>query len=122
MPPRVQWIEHQGQPILYSNYAGLSEADYLQAMDETQRELLSRPAGSRALTVTDISHSHPSRAILAKGNEIAAAARSAGVATTDAVIGVSRWQRPIAQAVRREIHCAGSLDDAKRWLAAQAKK
>jgi hypothetical protein len=122
MPPRVQWIEHQGQPILYSNYDGLGEAEYLQAMDETQRELLSRPAGSRVLTVTDVSHSHSPRAIIAKGNEMAAAAKAAGVVTVDAVIGVSRWQRPIAQAVRRDVHFAGSLDDAKRWLAAQAKK
>ena len=122
MPPRVQWIEHQGQPILYSNYAGLGEAEYLQAMDETQRQMLSRPAGSRVLTVTDVSHSHSSRAIITKGNEMAAATRAAGIATTDAVIGIGRLQRPIAQAVRREIHFAGSLDDAKSWLVAQAKK
>jgi hypothetical protein len=120
MPPRVQWIEHQGQPILYSNYAGLSEAEYLQAMDETQRQMLSQPAGSRALTVTDVSHSHPSRAIIAKGNAMAAATKAAGVATIDAVIGIGRLQRPIAQAVRREIHFASSLDDAKRWLVAQS--
>jgi hypothetical protein len=122
MPPRVQWIEHQGQSILYSNYAGLGEAGYLQAMGETQRELLSRPAGSRALTVTDVSHSHASRAILAKANEMAAEARVAGITTVDAVVGIGRLQRPIAQAVRREIHFASSLDDAKRWLVAQANK
>jgi hypothetical protein len=122
MPPRVQWIEHQGQPILYSNYAGLGEAEYLQAMDETQRQMLSRPAGTRVLTVTDVSHSHSSRAIITKGNEMAAATRAAGIVTTDAVIGIGRLQRPIAQAVRRDIHFAGSLDDAKNWLVAQAKK
>lgn len=122
MPPRVQWIEHQGQSILYSNYAGLGEAEYLQAMNETQRQMLSRPAGSRALTVTDVSHSRPSRAILAKANEMAAAAKAAGIATVDTVIGIGRLQRPIAQAVRREIHFASSLDDAKTWLATQANK
>ena len=122
MPPRVQWIEHQGQPILYSNYAGLGEAEYLRAMDETQRELLSRPAGSRALTITDVSHSHPARAILAKANEMAAAAKAAGITTVDAVVGIGRLQRPMAQAVRRDIHFAGSLEDAKNWLAVQAKK
>jgi hypothetical protein len=122
MPLRVQWIEYQGQPILYSNYAGLGEAEYLQAMDETLRELLSRQAGSRALTVTDVSHSRPSRAILAKANEMAAAARAAGVTTVDAVVGIGLLQRPIAQAVRREIHFAGSLGDAKTWLVTQANK
>jgi hypothetical protein len=122
MPPRVHWINHQGQPILYSNYAGLGETEYLQAMDETQREILSRPAGSRALTVTDVSHSHPSRAILAKANEMAAAAKAAGITTIDAVVGIGRLQRPIAQAVRREIHFASSLDDAKRWLVAQTNR
>jgi hypothetical protein len=82
--------------------------------------MLSQPAGSRALTVTDVSHSHPSRAIIAKGNAMAAATKAAGVATIDAVIGIGRLQRPIAQAVRREIHFASSLDDAKRWLVAQS--
>lgn len=122
MSPRVQWIEHQGHSILYSNYAGLSEAEYLQAMDETERQLLSRPAGSRALTITDVSHSQPTRAIMAKGNAMAAAAKAAGVVTIDAVIGIGRLQRPIVQAVRREIHFAANLDDAKRWLAAQAAR
>ncbi len=35
------------------------------------------------------------------------------------VLGIGRLQRPIAQPVRREIHFASSLDDAKRWLVAQ---
>jgi hypothetical protein len=122
MPPHVQWIEHRGQPILYSNYAGLSEAEYLHAMDETQRELLSRPAGSTVLTVTDVSRGRSSRAIMAKANAMAAETRAAGITTIDAVVGVGRLQRPIAQAVRRDIHFAGSLEDAKDWLAAQLRQ
>jgi hypothetical protein len=121
MPPRVQWIEHQSQLILYSNYAGLSEAEYLHAMDETQRELLSRPAGSVVLTVTDVSHGRSSRAIVAKADAIAAATTAAGITTIDAVVGIGRLQRPIAQAVRRDLHFAGSLEDAKDWLAGQIK-
>jgi hypothetical protein len=121
MPPRVQWIEHRGQLILHSNYAGLREDEYLHAMDETQRELLSRPAGSTVLTLTDVSHGRSSRAIIAKASEMAAATRAAGITTIDAVVGVGRLQRPIAQAVRRDIHFAGSLEDAKRWLVGQAK-
>lgn len=120
MPPRVQWIEHRGQLILYSNYASLGEADYLHAMDETQRHLISRPAGSAVLTVTDVSHGRSSRAIMAKAGEMAAAAKAAGITTIDAVVGVGRLQRPIAQAVRRDIHFAGSLEDAKDWLVRQA--
>lgn len=122
MRPRVQWIEHHGQPILSSNYADLKEEEYLQAMDETQRELLSRPAGSTVLTVTDVSHGSSSRAVIVKGNEMAAATKAAGITTIDAVIGIGRLQRPIAQAVRREIHLTGSLEDAKNWLAGQVKK
>ncbi len=121
MPPRIQWIEHQGHSILYSNYAGLSEAEYLHAMDETQRHLLSRPAGSTVLTVTDVSHGHSSRAIMAKADKMSTETKAAGITTIDAVVGIGRLQRPIAQAVRRDIHFAGSLEDAKRWLTAQIK-
>jgi hypothetical protein len=119
MTSRVQWIDRQGLRILYSNYAGLSEDQYLQAMDETQRQLLSQPAGSTVLTVTDVSRSRSSRAIIAKANEMAAATRAHGITTVDAVVGIGRLQRPIAQAVRRDIHFAGSLEDAQRWLAGQ---
>lgn len=122
MPPHVQWIEHRGQPILYSNYAGLDEAAYLAAMDETQRELLGQPAGRVVLTVTDVSHGRSSRAIMAKASELAAATRAAGITTVDAVVGVGRLQRPIAQAVRRDLHFAASLEDAKDWLVAQIKQ
>ena len=122
MTPRVQWIEHQGRPILYSNYASLKEDEYLQVMDETQRLLLSRPAGSTVLTVTDVSHGRFARAIMAKANAMAAETRAAGITTIDAVIGIGRLQRPIAQAVRREIHFAGSLEAAKDWLAGQTKQ
>lgn len=122
MPPRVQWIEHRGQLILYSNYASLGEADYLHAMDETQRHLISRPAGSTVLTVTDVSRGRSSRAIMAKAGEMAAASKAAGITTIDAVVGIGRLQRPIAQAVRRDIHFDGSLEDAKGWLVAQLKQ
>jgi phosphoserine phosphatase len=107
--------------ILCSNYAGLSEAEYLHAMDETQRELLSRPAGSVVLTVTDVSHGRSSRAIMAKADAMTAATKAAGIKTIDAVVGIGRLQRPIAQAVRRDLHFAGSLEDAKDWLAGQIK-
>lgn len=120
MPPRIQWIEHQGQSILYSDYAGLDEAAYLRAMDETQRALLSQPAGSTVLTVTDVSHGRSSRAIMAKANAMAAETRAAGITTIDAVVGIGRVQRPIAQAVRRDIHFASSLADAKEWLVKQS--
>lgn len=122
MSPRIQWIEHRGQPILYSNYAGLDEEAYLRAMDETQRELLSQSPGSTVLTVTDVSHGRSSRAIMAKANAMAAESRAAAITTIDAVIGIGRLQRPIAQAVRRDIHFAGSLDEAKSWLVGQLKK
>lgn len=121
MPERIQWIEHRGQPILYNNYAGLDEAAYLRAMDATQAELLSRPAGSTVLTVTDVSQGRSSRAIMAKANAMAAESRAAGITTIDAVIGIGRVQRSLAQAVRRNIHFAGSLQAAKDWLVQQVE-
>jgi hypothetical protein len=122
MTQHTQWVEHQGRRILLSNYAGLDESGYLRAMDETQRELLDQPAGSTVLTLTDVSRSHSSRAIIAKANELAAATREHGITTIDAVVGVGRLQRPIAQMVRREIHFADNVDAAKSWLVRQANK
>lgn len=73
------------------------------------------------LTITDASRGQASRAIMAKADEIAAAARAASITTIDAVVGIGRLQRPFAQAVRRDIHFAGSLEDAKNWLVRQVK-
>lgn len=122
MTDRVQWIEHQGQPILFSNCAGLQEDEYLQAMDETQRQITAQPAGSVVLTLIDVSHSPTSRTIIAKGHEMAAAIRERGVITVDAVVGIRRWQRPIAQAVRRDVHFADSIEAAKNWLVKQNRR
>ncbi len=118
----VQWIEHKGKKILFSNYSGLEGEEYLRAIDETKQELLKQAVGSRVLTLTDTSNSHASTATKDKAKGLQAATKEKGITTRAAIVGVSGWQRVIAQLIRADIHFAPSIEDAKDWLVKQADK
>ncbi len=122
MSKYVQWIEHKGKKILFSNYSGLEGEEYLRAIDETKQELLKQPAGSRVLTLTDTSNSHATVATKDKAKEQQAAMKEKGIATQAALVGVSGWQKVIAQLIRRDVYFAQGIEDAKDWLVEQADK
>jgi phosphohistidine swiveling domain-containing protein len=122
MSTYVQWIEHQGKNILFSNYSGLGGEEYERAIDETKQELLKQPVGSRVLTLTDTSDSHATEATRDKAKEQQSAINEKGITTHAAIVGVSRWQKVIAQLIRRDVYFAQSIEDAKDWLVEQADK
>ena len=45
----VQWITHKGKRILFVNGAGLSEAEYIAAMEEMKQEILKERDGAMVL-------------------------------------------------------------------------
>ena len=58
MSERVRWITHNGEQILFSNFSGLGEEQYLKEMEETAAMLRSavekRPL--YLLTLTDVTN------------------------------------------------------------------
>ena len=120
MSKYVQWIEHKGKKILFNNYSGLEGEEYLRAIDETKQELLKQPVGSRVLTLTDTSNSRATVATKDKAKEQQAAIKEKRIVTCAAIVGVSGWQKVIAQLIRGDVYFAQSVEDAKDWLVEQA--
>ena len=122
MSKYVQWIEYRGKKILVSNYSGLEEKEQVKAMDETRQELLKQPAGSQALTVTDVSNARSTAATRDKAKELEAAIKEKGFVSHTAIVGVSGWQKVMAQLIKPDSYFATSIEDAKDWLVRQAGK
>ena len=49
MAKYTQWIEHKGKRILLVDHPGLSEAQYVEAMEEMKQEILKEKAGALVL-------------------------------------------------------------------------
>ena len=122
MSKYVQWIEYRGKKILVSNYSGLEEKEQIKAMEETKQELLKQPAGSQALTLTDVSKAPSTAATRDKGKELEAAIAGKGFVSLTAIVGLSGWQKVMAQLIKPDAYFAKSIEDAKDWLVEQAGK
>jgi len=122
MSKYVQWIEYRGKKILVSNYSGLEEKEQIKAMEETKQELLKQPAGSQALTLTDVSKAPSTAATRDKAKDLEAAIKGKGFVSHAAIVGMSGWQKTMAQLIKPDAYFAKSIEDAKDWLVEQAGK
>jgi hypothetical protein len=119
MTDRITWISHKGKKILYANYGGLAEQEYLAALEETQAEILKQPSGSNTLLLTDMTDTHITPATRDKGKDMSVKIRAAGKATSPAIVGITGVQKIIAQAIKRDAYFAKSVAEAKEHLASQ---
>ncbi len=119
MSKHIQWITHKGQNILFNDYTGLKGEEYLEAIEETKQELLRHPKGSTILTLTDVSNSVASPDTTKKARELTAATKEHGITSIAASVGMTGIKRSLAQFIRRDVHFAGSIEEAKDWLVGQ---
>jgi len=124
MSKYVNWIEYQGRPIMFVNYAGLhDEAEYLRAIKEFESETLKQPPGSRFRILTDVTDSILTSAILQGNKDAAARAKEAGIPDNPtALVGLAGFKLATAHAFsffRPGLYFASSMQDAKDWLVKQ---
>ncbi len=122
----AQWMVYEGKRILFADYSGLrDEQAYLRAFDETERELLQQPRGRMVPTLLDVTGSILSPAITERAKQMTEAAKAKGIPDSPtAIVGMSGFQKAVVLAMqyfRRDIHIAGSIEDAKEWLVAQVR-
>ena len=128
MGSRVQWIEHRGKKILFCNYSGIRDEDeYVQAMVETETEVLKQAPGTLILMLIDATGSHLTAKVTERARELAAAARKKGIPSSPtAIVGVSgAAQKAIVlamQFLRPDLRTAESVAAAKDWLVSRAGK
>ncbi len=123
----AQWIVHMGQRILYVDYSGLvDEEAYLNAIGETEREILKQPPGQLLPLLFDMTNTVASTAITDRAKRMTDAAKERGIPDSPtAIVGVSGFQRAVVQAMqflRRDLHLAESIEAGKEWLVQQLQQ
>ena len=117
----VQWITHKGKRILFVNGAGLSEAEYIAAMEEMKQEILKERDG--AMVLVDATKTEMTTPTVDKAKEVAAATKAKGIPDRPGVVvGLSGLKRAVAQLFGRGIHFASTIEEAKELLVKEDDK
>ncbi len=127
MSNRVQWIEHKGKTILFCDYSNQSEDEYIQALAETETEVLKQAPGTLILMLIDTTGSLITTKVTGRARELAAAARKKGIPSSPtAVVGVSgAAQKAILlamQFLRPDLRAVDGIAEAKDWLVSRVEK
>ena len=118
MSERVNWIEHKGKKILFNNYQGLKGDEYTQTIKESEKEFLK--SGMKIVYVlNDVTDSFMNYDSTAAAKHWIDACKDQGITLTISLVGITGIKRIVAQAVKRDMHFAKSLEDAKAWLASK---
>ena len=119
MSDRLSWIEYKGAKILHVDYSGTSEEEFIQTIEEFKDELLKQTPGS-VVTLTNMANTNITDEVRKKFRELAEQTR--GISKGAAAIGITGFKKALAVLIKRDLHYADSLEEAKEWLAEQAKK
>jgi hypothetical protein len=91
----TQWITHKGKRMLLVNGSGLSEAQYLEAMEQMKLEILKERVG--ILVLVDVSGIEMTKAVINKSKEVVNATKEAGIPDRpNVVVGLTGLQRAVA--------------------------
>ena len=121
MSKYAQWLTHKGKRILFVNGPGLSEAQYIEAMEEMKKEILKEKDG--ALVLVNVSGIEMTKAVINKSKEVVNATKEAGIPDRpNVVVGLTGIQKAVAQLFGRGVHFVDTVDQAKEWLAKEDDK
>jgi len=117
----VEWITYKGKRILVVNGAGLSEAQYIEAMEEMKQEVLKEKDG--ALVLVDVSRINMTKAVVDKSKEVTNATKKAGIPDrANVVVGLTGLQKAVAQLFGRGVHFVDTVEEGKEWAVKEDNK
>ncbi len=116
MEKRYEWITYEGKKILLANYSDLSEEEYIQTIDQIEKEILREPDNS-VLRCTCINSGHVTETIKKKTKEHKEKTKEKVKAV--AAVGLTGIKKALVMLIYRDIYLAKSVEDAKEWLVAQ---
>jgi hypothetical protein len=116
MSKHVEWIEYKGNRILLCNFSNFNEQQYLDGVDEMEKELLNQPQGSRLLHIVDVTDSTMTQKTSDRGKKTVELLSKAGIATLTAMVGITGIKKIIAKAISKDVYFAKDMDSAKDWL------
>jgi hypothetical protein len=115
MDNRVTEVIHNGKKIVYGDYSGLVSNDFLEVI-EKQEETSLKSNDKNLLHLLNFTDSKMSSAAKERANAMIKKLNDSGYNVKTACFGIGNLQRLIASAVKRDMHFAKNIDDAKDWL------
>jgi hypothetical protein len=117
----AQWIEHKGKRILFIDGPGLSEAQYIEAMEEMKQEVLKEKNG--ALVLVNVSGIDMTKAVVDKSKEVVNATKKAGIPDrANVVVGLTGLQKAVAQLFGRGVRFVDTVEEGKEVLIREDSK
>jgi len=117
----AQWIEHKGKRILFIDGPGLSEAQYIEAMEEMKQEVLRERNG--ALVLVNVSGIDMTKAVVDKSKEVVNATKKAGIPDrANVVVGLTGLQKAVAQLFGRGVRFVDTVEEGKEVLIREDSK
>jgi hypothetical protein len=115
---RITWIVHEGKRILYNNYEGLGGDEFVGIIKQSEQEVLN--SGQTVVyVINNVTDSYMNSESTRAAKDWVKNCNKKGITMVLALVGVSGIRRVIAQAIKRDMYFAKSLEDAKAWLAKQ---
>jgi hypothetical protein len=117
----AQFITHKGKRILLVNGPGLSESQYMEAMEEMKQEILKEKDG--VMVLVNVTGIGMTKAVVDKSKEVDKATKEAGIPLRgNAVVGLTGLQKAVAQLFSRGVYYANTIEEAKEWLVREDDK
>jgi hypothetical protein len=117
----AQFITHKGKRILLVNGPGLSESQYIEAMEEMKQEILKEKDG--VMVLVNVTGIEMTKAVVSKSKEVDKATKEAGIPLRgNAVVGLTGLQKAVAQLFGRGVHFVDTVEQAKEWLVMEDDK
>jgi hypothetical protein len=121
MAKHTQWTTHKGKRMLLVKLAGLAEAEYIEGLEEMKQVLLKDRTAP--LVLIDLTKTAWTEATVNKAKEVAGAIKKAGVGYgPNAIVGLTKLQKSVADLSVRMVFCAGSIEEAKDWVVQRDEK
>ena len=119
MSEHMTWLEYKNKKILYANFTNVKDAtEFIKRIDEMETEILKYKKRPGVIyTISDITNSHVTTDV--KSRFEALVKSTEGISKAKATVGVQGIQKIIANAIKKDMHFAASVDDAKEWLVNQ---
>jgi hypothetical protein len=109
----VRYEEYKGEKILYIDFSNLKDQEYLDAIDEAEKEILKNKPGTIS-TIINVANTYITEELKIRFSKLAE--RTKGITKVRATVGLTGIKRIIAKAIKRDLYFASSDEDAKEWI------
>ena len=109
----VRYEEYKGEKILILDYTGLRGQDFLDAIDEAEKEILKYKPGTVS-TITNVTNTYIVEEIKERFTELSN--KTKGKTKISTVIGVVGIKKIIARIIKKDLYYASSEMDAKEYI------